>query len=131
MKNNKMRIIIPCILCAAFLAGGVWMMVKNIMQMNHYTGAISQAQQALTAADPANAQGVEMQAEALQEENAALQEQLLALQAENETLSAETDRLQLRADELNQSEDTVYYQTILESLQEGVSRVEEYIGSGE
>lgn len=131
MKNIKLRIIIPCILCAAFLAGGVWMMTQNLSQMNRYKAAISQAKQELLDADPAQAEPVEAQAAALQTENADLEEQILALQAEEETLTEEVDQLQIRHDELSQSEDTVYYRTILESLQEGVRRVEEYIGSGE
>jgi len=64
----------------------------------------------------------------LLENNAYLQEELGSLQEENARLAAEEALLQQEHDALEQQEDTDYYRTILESLKEGMKRVEEYTG---
>ena len=129
MKNSKIRVIVPCILAVIFLAAGVWMMVKSYTQMQYYSGAIRDAQQELQEADPARADALEQEAAALQAENEQLQQQVTALQTENADLDARNGQLQTSLDELAGHEDTAYYQKVLESLTEGMNRVEEYIGN--
>lgn len=131
MKNKKTCTIVACVLCAVFLIAGSWMLVRNIRAINSYGSAISEAQQALTAADPANADGIVSDVAALQAQNVALEETLLALQAEAAEQAEENAQLQDQYDELVQLEDTTYYQTILQSLTEGMNRVEEYLNAVE
>lgn len=129
MKNSKIRIIVPCVLAVIFLAAGFWMMAKSFTQVNYYTRQIKDAEQALQAADPANADALEQEAAAMQQENAALSSQVQALEAENGALADENAQLSTRLEELNADENTAYYQKILESLTEGMNQVEEYLGN--
>ena len=129
MKNSKIRVIVPCVLVVVFLAAGVWMMIKSYSQMAQYNSAIAGAQQALRDADPAQAEGTEQEAATLQAENEQLRQQITALQEENAALDTQTGQLQTSLDELVEQGDTAYYQKILESLTEGMNRVEEYIGN--
>ena len=124
MKNSKIRIIVPCVLATIFLTAGFWMMAKSVGQVNYYTQQIAQAQQALQAADPAKADALEQEAAALQERNQVLAEQVQALQQENAALDESNAQLSARLEELTGQEQTAYYQTILESLTEGMNRVE-------
>lgn len=128
MKNNKIRMIVPCVLAAIFLIAGFWMMAKSYRLVNSYNRQIQEAEQALAAADPAIADAVEQEATALQTENEELSQQVQDLEAQNAELEASNTQLQMRLDELTQSEDTAYYQKVLESLTEGMNQVEEYIG---
>ena len=129
MKNSKTRIIVPCILAVIFLAAGIWMMAKSFGQVNYYTRQINQAEQALQEADPAKADALEQEAAALQAENAELAGQVQALQTENATLNESNIQLSTQLADLTGDEQTAYYQEILESLTEGMNRVEEYIGN--
>lgn len=129
MKNSKIRVIVPCVLAVIFLAAGFWMLAKSVGQVNYYTQQITQAEQALQAADPAKADALEQEAAALQEQNEELTSQVQALQGENAALDESNAQLSARREELNGLEDTAYYQKILESLTEGMNRVEEYIGN--
>ena len=61
MKNSKTRVIVPCILAVFFLAAGFWMLAKSVGQVNYYTQQITQAEQALAAADPAKADALEQE----------------------------------------------------------------------
>ena len=128
MKNSKIRMIVPYALIAVFLIAGVWMMAKSFRLVNSYNQQIQEAEQALAAADPALADAVEQEAAALQIENKELSQQVEDLQNRNAELEETNTQLQMRLDELNQSEDTAYYQKVLESLTEGMNQVEEYIG---
>lgn len=129
MKNSKIRIIVPCVLAVVFLAAGFWLMGKNIGQMHYYGQQIREARQALQAADPAKADALEQEAAELQKQNEELSVQVQALQEENAVLDESTAQLQTRLTELNEHEDTAYYQKVLESLTEGMNRVEEYISN--
>lgn len=131
MRSNKYRVIVPCALAVILLAAGFWMMARSIQRVNYYSEAVGQAQQALAAAAPAPADQMEADVEALQEENAALQQDVLALQEEQAVLDTATEQLRSRYEELEAQEDTPYYRTILESLREGMNRVEEYIRDAE
>ena len=127
MKNSKIRIIVPCVLAVVFMVAGTWMMLKSYTQMQYYDQSIKQAQQALGEADPSRVEVTEQEAAALQEENAQLRQQVDALQKENADLDSQTQQLQTDYEALVGQEDTAYYQKILESLTEGMSKVEEYI----
>lgn len=131
MKRDKLRIIVPIVLCAAFLVAGGWLLTQNLLQMKHYNETIASEKQALVAANPANAETLEGEAAAAQEENTALEETIRVLEEEAAALAEENAQLQDRYDELLQNEDTTYYQTILQSLTEGMTRVEEYINAAE
>lgn len=128
MKNSKVRMIVPCVLAAIFLIAGFWMMAKSYGLVSSYNQQIQVAEQALAAADPALADAVEQEAAALQAENEELSQQVQGLQTQNAELEASNAQLQTRLEELTQSEDTAYYQKVLESLTEGMNQVEEYIG---
>ena len=128
MKSSKIRIIVPCVLAAFFLIAGFWMMLKSYRLVNSYNQQIQEAEQALAAADPAIADAVEQEAAALQAENEELSQQVQDLQNQKAELEASNTQLQTQLEELAQSEDTAYYQKILESLTEGMNQVEEYIG---
>lgn len=129
MKNSKIRVIVPCVLAVIFLAAGLYMMAQSIGQVNYYTQQIVQAEQALQAVDPAKADALEQEAAALQAENTELAGQVQALQTENEALQEENAQLSQQVTDLEAQEQTAYYQKILESLTEGMNRVEEYIGN--
>ncbi len=129
MKNSKIRVIVPCVLAVIFLAAGLYMMAQSIGQVNYYTQQITQAEQALQAADPAKADALEQEAAALQEENTELAGQVQVLQTENDALHEENAQLSQQLTDLEGQEQTAYYQKILESLTEGMNRVEEYIGN--
>ena len=128
MKDSKIRMIVPCVLAAIFLIAGFWMMAKSYRLVNSYNQQIQEAEQALAAADPALADVVEQEAAALQTENEELSQQVQDLEIQNAELEASNAQLQTRLEELTQSEDTAYYQKVLESLTEGMNQVEEYIG---
>ena len=128
MKNSKIRIIVPCVLAAIFLIAGFWMMAKSYSLVNFYNQQIQVAEQALAEADPAIADAVEQEAAALQTENEELSQRVQDLETQKAELEASNTQLQTRLEELTQSEDTAYYQKILESLTEGMNQVEEYIG---
>jgi phage shock protein A len=129
MKNSKIRMIVPYALIAVFLIAGFWMMAKGCRLVSSYNQQIQEAEQALAAADPALADAVEQEAAALQAENEELSQQVQDLQSQNAELEASNTQLQTRLEELTQSEDTAYYQKVLESLTEGMNQVEEYIGN--
>ena len=131
MKESKIRIIVPCILAVIFLAAGFWMMARCLAQENYYSRQIQNAQQALQDADPAQAEALEQEAAALQQENAALSGQVQALEGENAVLAENNAQLSTQLEELNADENTAYYQKVLESLTEGLNRVEEYIGNAQ
>lgn len=129
MRDNKVRIIVPCILAVVFLAAGFWMMARSFGQIHSYTQQISEAEQALQAADPAKADALEQEAAAMQEENAELAGKVQALQTQNTALDESNGQLSTQLADLTAQEQTAYYQKILESLTEGMNRVEEYIGN--
>ena len=129
MKNSKIRVIVPCVLAVVFLAAGLYMMAQSIGQVNSYTQQITQAEQALQAADPAKADALEQEAAAVQAENTELADQVQALQKENDALQEENTQLRQQVTDLESQEQTAYYQKVLESLKEGMNRVEEYIGN--
>lgn len=129
MKNSKIRVIVPCVLAVVFLAAGLYMMAQSIGQVNSYTQQITQAEQALQAADPAKADALEQEAAAVQAENTELADQVHALQKENDALQEENTQLSQQVTDLESQEQTAYYQKVLESLKEGMNRVEEYIGN--
>ena len=129
MKNIKTWL--PALLSVLFIAAGVWMLLTCIQTEAYYTDSTAQAQQALAALDVEAAEALETELAAVREENTALEVQLQELHAENETLDADLAAAQAEYDRLEQLEDTAYYQTILESLQEGISRVAQYINGTE
>lgn len=129
MKNSKIRVIVPCVLAVVFLEAGLYMMAQSIGQVNSYTRQITQAEQALQAADPAKADALEQEAAAVQAENTELADQVQALQKENDALQEENTQLSQQVTDLESQEQTAYYQKVLESLTEGMNRVEEYIGN--
>lgn len=129
MKNSKIRVIVPCVLAVVFLAAGFYMMAQSIGQVNSYTQQITQAEQALQAADPAKADALEQEAAAVQAENTELADQVQVLQKENDALQEENTQLSQQVTDLESQEQTAYYQKVLESLKEGMNRVEEYIGN--
>lgn len=127
MKKLKWYDVILCAVIGIFLISGLVLMTLSIQKQKDYTAALAEAKQKLTAADPVQADAPEAELAALQEENASLEATVAALEEENAVLKAEEERLQQEHDELAQQEDTVYYQTILDSLKKGMSKVEEYI----
>lgn len=131
MRNSKRRAIVPCVLAVIFLAAGLYMMVKSIGQIKDYNKQIAAARQELAAADPARAEDLEQEVTALQQENAELDRQVQSLLQENAALDEANEQLSTRLGELEEQEQTAYYQKILESLREGLKRVEEYIGNPE
>lgn len=127
MKKNTLRLLIPGLLALIFLAGGLWFLIAYHNTYGYYTGAISDAQESLSQLDIASADQVEADLAALEAENDALAQQIADLQTQNAQLDTDTAALQQEYDALAQSEDTVYYQTILESLTEGMNQVVQYI----
>ena len=127
MKNSKIRIIVPCVLAVVFMVAGAWMMLKSYTQMRYYDESIKQAREELGESDLSLADAAEQKVAVLQETNEQLRQQVDALQKENADLDSQTQQLQTDYEALVGQEDTAYYQKILESLTEGMSKVEEYI----
>lgn len=127
MKNSKIRIIVPCVLAVVFMVAGAWMMLKSYTQMRYYDESIKQARQELGESDLSLADAAEQKVAVLQEANEQMRQQVDALQKENAELETQTQQLQADYEALIGDEDTAYYQKILESLTEGMSKVEEYI----
>lgn len=124
--KKKAAIIALCIGIVAFLGAGTWLALQCVQTTKYYRTAINDAEQKLTATDSSAVAAMETQTQALLENNICLQEELESVQEENAALAEEEKTLQQEFDALEQLEDTDYYRTILESLKEGMSRVEEY-----
>ncbi len=122
-----MRLIIVYAVAAVFMLAGLWLMVENITTTSYYKNGIADAQQMLEDSDPANADGPEAELAALEAENQVLEQTRDDLQLQIHELEVSNEALLAEYDAIDDSEDTIYYRTILESLQEGLKRVEEYI----
>lgn len=127
MKKNLLRILIPGLLTLVFLAAGLWFMSAYNNTEAYYTDAIFHTRQSLEQLDTAAAESAEAELAALQEENENLKQEIADLQTQNTALDTDTAALQEEYNTLSQSEDTIYYQTILESLTEGMNQVVQYI----
>ena len=112
----------------AALGVGGWLAVQCVQTTLYYKEAITQAEQNLAAADPSAVAEQELELESILQSNADLQESLKTVQDENTALAESESELQQNYDALAQEVDVDYYQAILESLTEGMNRVEEYIG---
>lgn len=126
--RKKIAVFALCVGIVAFLGAGIWLALHCVQTTKYYQTAIKDAEQKLTAIDSSGIAAMETKTEMLLENNAYLQEELGSLQEENARLAAEEALLQQEHDALEQQEDTVFYRTILESLKEGMKRVEEYTG---
>lgn len=126
--RKKIAVFALCVGITAFLGAGIWLAMHCMQTTKYYQTAIKDAEQKLTAIDSSGIAAMETETELLLENNAYLQEELGSVQEENAILAAEEALLQQEYDALKQQEDTDYYRTILESLKEGMKRVEEYTG---
>lgn len=122
MNKNTWCIIICSVLSVAFLATGLWMLHLNAEKKAGLEAAVAQEQGKLSQYANADAQLA-----AAQKEKQAIEESISALEAENARLDEEATQLQQEYDKLAQDENNIYLMTILESLQKGMKKVEEYI----
>lgn len=125
--RKKLSICLLCLGIVIFLGAGAWLAVQCVQTTSYYQTAITQAEQALAAADPSTLAPMEAELDTLLESNAKLQESLVTAQEENAVMAEEEAQLQQDYEALSQEMDAEYYHAILESLTEGMSRVEEYI----
>jgi len=116
-----------CILTAVFLGTGIWIMIQRINRQNTYLDAVKNAEYAAQNPDTSALEAVEAEQNALTEENSEMDEKIADLQEELASLDQAFAQLQKEYDQLAQEEDSVYYQTIFQSLTEGMSLVESYI----
>lgn len=131
MKKQNGCTMLLAVLTAVFLAVGGWLLVEHKNTVKNYEAAITEAEQALAGLDLASAEAAEAALAAKVGENQMLEQEIAALQTENDTLDADTAALQESNSQLQQQEDTIYYQTILESLREGMSQLGQYLDKGE
>lgn len=127
MQGNGFRNFVLCVLTAAFLVTGLWIMKQRIEKQNTYLDAAEQAEYAAQNVDVSELEALKAEENALSEEISAMDTQMAQLQEEITSLEQNIAQLQQEYDQLAQQEDSVYYQTIFQSLTEGMSLVESYI----
>jgi len=129
--KRSVKILIPCLLAAVFLAGGVGLMLHCIRTQAAYRAEIAAAEAALEDVNFASAEEAERTARELQAENEALQMELAVLETENAAAAEEIAGLQREYDAACADEDTAYYLAVMESLTEGMVLVENEINNGQ
>lgn len=131
MKVLNFKNVMLLALAAGFLAGGIWLMSRRQAMRSDYETRLEEA--AWSAENPDRSALEEMAAEqaALETEIADMTGQLEQLQQDTAELDRELEQLRQNYEQLTQEEDTVYYQTVLQALTEGVRLVESYISGDE
>lgn len=105
--------------------------MQRIEKQNTYLDAAEQAEYAVQNLDTSELEALEGEENALAEEISAMDGQMAKLQEELTSLEQNVAQLQQEYDQLAQQEDSVYYQTIFQSLTEGMSLVESYINGNQ
>ena len=131
MNRKKLQAIVPYILTALLVIAGIIMLIPCIGKQIQYTGKLATAFRAA-----ADAKSMAEDTEAgelaqLQNENQSLEQSIADLEKENADLDAQTAALQQKYDSLAQIEDNQYYLAIMESLTEGMEKVEQYINEAQ
>ena len=134
--KKTLRIVIPLLLIAAFVAGGLLIRTQTVKKEAYYEKLVADAQSERDAAqmgydtvDTSAVDAVTADLEALQTENASMEESIRGLTEENAGLDTDMDARQQEYDRLAQEEDNAYYLAIYESLMEGMTKVEGYINN--
>ena len=126
--KKRVCIFFLCLGIVIALSAGGWLALQCVQTTRYYQEANTQAEQNLAAADPSAVAELESELESVLQSNTDLQESLKTVQDKNTALAESEAELQQSYDALTQEMDVDYYRTILESLTEGMNRVEEYIG---
>ena len=127
MKKQNICTIVLAVFTAVFLAGGLWFMIVHQNTVADYETAIQNAQQTLTGLDIAVAEDAEAALAVRLKENQTLEAEIAALQEKNDALDTAVSQLQGSNAALQQQEDIIYYQTILESLREGMNKLGQHL----
>lgn len=128
--------IIPLVLIAGFVVGGLVMRTKSIEKEAHYRQEIAEARAAESAAQAAY-DGVDTSAvdalneelAATQQENSDTEEAIRVLTEETAALEESIEANQKQFDAWAADEENAYYLSVYESLSEGKAKVEEYINN--
>ena len=127
MKKNILFVLLSVLLSLGLIAGGLLFMSAYNSRISYYSDAISDAQQTLASLDISAVESSESDLNALLESNDTIAQQIAELEKENAALNEENSSLQQELDVLSQDENTIYYQTILNSLKEGLKQVVQHI----
>lgn len=128
--------VIPLVLIAGFLVGGLVMRTKSINKEAHYQQVIAEARTAESAAQAAY-DGVDTSAvdalneelSATQQENVDTEDAIRALTEETAAMDENIAANQKQFDAWAADEENAYYLAVFESLSEGKAKVEEYINN--
>lgn len=124
MKKNIICIALCGVLSVACIAGGFFLLGARNDKQKSNDEVLQKLQDEKSGISSA---ALEQEADALDQENQQLQERITEAEENCTQLDGEAERLQQEYDVLIKDETNVYYMTILEALQEGMSKVEEYI----
>lgn len=118
-------------LTAMFLAAGIWFLTQRLDMQNRYLNIIAVTEDAAKNPDLSTLEALEADQNSLLAENSEMESRIGALEEELASLDQDIAQLQQEYEQLAQQEDSVYYQTIFQSLTEGMSLVESYISGNE
>lgn len=131
MNRKKLHSLAPHILTALLVIAGIIMLIPCIGKQIQYTSKLVTAFRAA-----ADAKSMAEDTEAgelaqLQNENQSLEQSIANLKKENADLDTKAAALQQEYDSLAQTGDNSYYLAIIESLTEGMEKVEQYINEAQ
>ena len=128
--------IIPLVLIAGFVVGGLVMRTKSIEKEAHYRQEIAEARAAESAAlaaydgvDTSAVDALNEELAATQQENSDTEEAIRVLTEETAALEDSIEANQKQFDAWAADEENAYYLSVYESLSEGKAKVEEYINN--
>jgi len=126
--------IIPLVLIAGFVVGGLVMRTRSIERETYYRQVIDEArtkeadaQAAYEGVDTSAVDALNEELAAIQQENADTEEAIRTLTEENKALDESIAANQEEFDAWAADEENAYYLAVYESLSEGKAKVEEYI----
>ena len=130
MKKN----IIPIILCVVCIALSAWFILSGIQALDARKARVQEQKNNAAALSKLQQEKAQLKVEDTRDEVAAIEQECAEIQqsietAESESVQLDEDAaaLQEEYEKLLEDETNIYYMTILEALQEGMSKVEEYL----
>ena len=124
MNKHLNSIIICSVLSLAFLAGGLLSLMNYDEKRTENQTAVRQLQQEQAQLEK---ESCKEQVTSLQSSNEQLQKDIETLESECADLEKRNTGLKEEYEQLSQDENNIYYMTVLESLQKGIEKVEQYI----